>query len=537
MNRLPRVSVPVVATLTLLASAMAPSGAHGQGRLRTPAPRLVVHITVDQLTPAYFERWGNELTGGLARLVREGAVFTNAFQDHAITETAPGHSVTLAGRHPRSTGIVTNLTGVPDPQEVLVGGGTRAQGPSSPYRFRGTSLIDWMRFRDNRSRALSVSCKDRGAILPLGRAKQDVFWYDGVGRFTTSSYYADTLPDWVNRFNASHPLRGMRGTRWELLRDSTTYREPDRDTIETWGRDPVFPHVVPPSLPSSCTYMYYPRMDEMIARLALAGVSALQLGTGGAPDLLAVSFSPSDAIGHNFGPDSREAHDQFLQFDRTLGFFLDSLFRLRDPAGVAISLTADHGIGSIPEVWARTHRLPVPRVDPKPVTDPVFAGLAARGVDTTAYDFESGAVLLDRRALRAKGVDADSVITALYRGFKALPGIARVYRRTEIERAARRGDVIARRWVHMLPADLPAVLLVSTEPHALWRSSSVPANHGSPWDYDAKVPLILHGPWFRPGRYARQVGVVDLAPTLARILEVTPTEPLDGRVLREALRP
>lgn len=529
---------PARPLLALAAAAIAlPGSAAAQARPRTTPPTLVVHITVDQLTPVYIERYGKELTGGLARLLREGAVFTRAYQDHAITETAPGHATTLSGRHPRSTGIVTNLTGVPDAQEVLVGGGTRAQGPSSPYRFRGTTLIDWMRFRDPRSRALSVSCKDRGAILPLGRAKQDVFWYDGRGRFTTSSYYADTLPDWVNRFNAAHPLPRLSGTAWTLLRDSSTYPEPDLDTLETWGRDPVFPHVVPATLPSSCTGMYYPRMDELIVRLALDGLSALRLGTGDAPDLLAISLSPSDAVGHQFGPDSREAHDQFLQLDRTLKLFLDSLFTLRDPATVAISLTADHGIGSIPEVWARTHRLPVPRVDPWPALRPVFDALRARGVDTTAYDFESGAVLLDRAALRVKGLDADSVATVLHRALHRVPGIARVYRRSELPRLAARGDRIARRWIHMLPADLPAMLLVSIEPHALWRSSSVPANHGSPHDYDAWVPLIFHGRWFQPGRHAREVGIVDLAPTMAQVLGVTPSEPLDGRVLREALRP
>lgn len=502
---------------------------------RAPSPRLVVHITVDQLTPAYFERYGPELSGGLLRLMREGASYTRAYQDHAITETAPGHSVVLSGRHPRSTGIVTNVMGVPDPQEQLVGGGTRAQGPSSPFRFRGSTLIDWMRSRDERSRALSVSCKDRGAILPLGRAKQDVYWYDGLRRFTTSSYYADTLPDWVQRFNASAPLQAMRGTAWTLLRDSARYAEPDRDTIETWGRDVVFPHVVPATLPTSCTYMYYPRMDEMIARLALAGVEAMRLGEGDAPDLLAVSFSPTDAIGHNFGPDSREAHDQFLRFDQTLGFFLDSLFRLRDSATVLVSLTADHGIGPIPEVWARTHRLPVPRFDPRPVLAPVRRALVARGVDSMAVELESGALLVDRAALAAKGIRTDSVVRVLARAFRGAPGVDRVYLRGELTARAKAGDRIARRWLHMLPADVPAELMVVLAPHALWRSSSVPANHGAPWDYDAWVPLFLWGPGIRPGRFPREVGVVDLAPTLAHLLGVTPTEPLDGRLLREAL--
>src|SRR5215207_5286180 len=137
-------------------------------------PSLLVFITVDQMRPDYFSRFEPQLTGGLARLYKGGAFFTNAFHDHAITETAPGHSVTMAGRFPRSTGIVTNMQGVPDAQSPLVGGG----GPgASPHRFRGSTLIDWLRAKDQRSRALSVSRKDRGAILPLGRAHESVFWY------------------------------------------------------------------------------------------------------------------------------------------------------------------------------------------------------------------------------------------------------------------------------------------------------------------------------------------------------------------------
>src|SRR5687767_7347256 len=128
-------------------------------------PQLVVFFTVDQLVPAYFERYSRQLSGGLARLWRNGAFFANGFQDHAITETAPGHAGPLSGRFPRSTGIVTNATGVGDPQAPIVG--SRGAG-ASPYRFRGSALIDWMRVRDARSRALSVSRKDRGAILPLG---------------------------------------------------------------------------------------------------------------------------------------------------------------------------------------------------------------------------------------------------------------------------------------------------------------------------------------------------------------------------------
>src|SRR5690348_10670203 len=159
----------------LLASCLATVPAVAQRTAQSGnAPKLIVFIAVDQMRADYFERFLPQLSGGLGRLYRGGAVFTNAYQDHAITETAPGHSVTMSGRFPEHTGIVTNTLGVPDPQAPLIGGG----GPgASPFRFRGTALIDWLRMNDPRSRGLSVSRKDRGAILPLGRAHQHVFWY------------------------------------------------------------------------------------------------------------------------------------------------------------------------------------------------------------------------------------------------------------------------------------------------------------------------------------------------------------------------
>src|SRR4051812_35889644 len=172
------------ATLCRVASTAGVARAPPRAAARPPRPTLVVFITVDQMRSDYVDRWASQLTGGLARLGKQGAFFTNAFQDHAVTETAPGHSVTLSGRFPRSTGILRNTAGVEDPQAPLL---SSRDLPASPYRFRGSVLMDWVRTRDQRSRGLSISRKDRGAILPMGRAKQNVFWYaTSNGEFTTS---------------------------------------------------------------------------------------------------------------------------------------------------------------------------------------------------------------------------------------------------------------------------------------------------------------------------------------------------------------
>jgi predicted AlkP superfamily pyrophosphatase or phosphodiesterase len=501
-------------------------------------PRLVVFFTVDQLLPAYFERYGRQLDGGLARLYRGGAMFMNGFQDHAITETAPGHASTLSGRFPRSTGIVSNAWGVADPQAPLVEG-VRGSG-ASPYRFRGSVLFDWMRVANARSRALSVSRKDRGAILPLGRAKQAVFWYPS-DRFTTSTYYADTLPTWVERFNARRIPQSYAGKSWTLLLPESEYAEVDSVPYEGGppGQNVVFPHVAPADSTMAARLLpNFPWMDEVTLALALEGLQAMDLGRGPAPDLLAISLSAMDGVGHSYGPDSREAHDMFLRLDRNLGTFLDSLYRLRDSSTIAIALTADHGVTSYPEISARRKPLTVTRVDLRPTIVPALTALARAGVDTTAFHFEEGILFLDREALRRRNVDPDSTVRAIGNALRKVRGVQRV---DEVRALRARSpsqlerDYVARRWVHMLPPDVPAELVVTLEPNIYWAGVFY-ATHGSPHDPDAHVPIVFYGPWFNTGRYSNVVRVVDIAPTLAQVLGVRPTEELDGRVMGQALR-
>jgi hypothetical protein len=169
-------------------------------------PKLVVFIAVDQLRGDMLSRYASQLRGGYARLMR-GAWFVNAFQDHGITETAPGHASTMSGRFPANTGITSNATGVGDARYPLLVGLPHEPG-ASPERFQGTTLYDWIVATSPRSRQLSVSMKDRSAILMTGRSKQDVYWYSSSGNFTTSRYYRDSLPAWVKAFNAA--LRQLR---------------------------------------------------------------------------------------------------------------------------------------------------------------------------------------------------------------------------------------------------------------------------------------------------------------------------------------
>jgi predicted AlkP superfamily pyrophosphatase or phosphodiesterase len=516
----------------LLLAASASTALHAQPDAQKPT--LVVFLTIDQMRPDYFTRWQNQLNGGLKRLYDGGAFFTNAYQDHAITETAPGHSATMSGRFPRSTGIIMNSAGVGDPMHPILGGHGE---PASPFRFRGSTLTDWIRLATPRSRALSVSRKDRGAILPIGRQPEEVYWYDFDGRFSTSTYYHDTLPSWVQAFNARRVPASYAGKWWTLLRPERDYAEADTVVIENGGMDVLFPHPFPAQAKAAEQLLpNYPAMDSLTLEFALDGLQAMRLGTGPQTDILAVSLSSTDAVGHAFGPDSREIHDQILRLDRYLGRFLDSLFTLRDRNRIIIALTADHGVAPNPELHAQATHTSAMYVDLAAAVQPIAEALAQHELPRGALRITEGMVFVNRPALARVGIDADSLLRVLAQAIRSSPGVQRVDFVKDLASHDTTTDYVARRWLHMLPPDLPAELVTTLVPYAYWGPASHAATHGSPHDYDAHVPVLFFGPSIRSGRYDRFVRVVDIAPTLARIVGVTPTEPLDGRVLADALR-
>jgi len=524
MTRFARLSFCALGVLFAAASLAAQSPAQH--------PTLLVLITIDQFRGDYLTRFGPQLTGGLGRLSRGGAWYTNAHHDHAITETAPGHATLLSGRFPRSTGISANRIGVEDDSSPLIAGGV---GPgASPKRFIGTTLSDWLKASDPRSQTFSVSTKDRGAILPAGKLRSQVYWYSPDGRFITSTYYRDSLPPWVRAFNDRHFPQTFAGKSWTLLLPDSAYAEPDTVWEEAGGQGFVFPHIIPDD-PVSATSIVRgtPFIDDITLAFAIHGVQSLSLGSGPQTDLLAVSLSGTDFIGHRYGPDSREMHDQILRVDRALGAFLDSLYKLRDSTRVTIVLTGDHGAGTIPELAPASMKPRPVHVTLAPLIPALRASLRAAHVDTMAVDIDQQVVMADRAAFERAHVSLDSTMSAFAAIIRRIPGVARVDR-FQLLLSDAPSDPIARRWSHQFPANAPIELVVTLTPLSLW--GNIVASHGSPYDYDSNVPLVFYGAGVRQGVHGEFVRTVDLAPTLAALGGVKPTERLDGVVLSGAIK-
>jgi predicted AlkP superfamily pyrophosphatase or phosphodiesterase len=499
------------------------------------AAKLVVVITVDQWRGDYPSRFPGEFTHGIARLTNGGAWFSFAVQDHAITETAPGHASIMSGRFPAHTGIAANWIGVVDPNYKLLAGLPNELG-ASPQRFQGTTLYDWLVRKDKRARALSVSLKDRGAILPIGRSKQDVYWYSNSGSFTTSNYYRDSLPTWVTEFNARGIPQSYAGAAWSLSRDTSTYKEPDAVQYENRGKDNVFPHRFPDD--RAPAYMRAtPTADSVTALFALEGLQSTGIGRGPQTDVMAVSFSATDYIGHTYGPDSREIHENLLRLDETVGWFIDSLYKLRDSASIVIAVTGDHGVSPIPELARERGEATGDQglhVSLMQQVADVRAGLRAAGVDTNAFIYEGELVSVNRSTLAKAKLGADSILSSFARAVRQVRGVARVDRMTAIRQADFALDPIARRWAHQIPDNLSVDLVITLTRYSYWGTNIV-ATHGSPYDQDAYVPILFYGAGVKPGRYLTFARTVDIAPTLATILLVKPLEKLDGRVLLEAI--
>jgi hypothetical protein len=384
---------------------------------------------------------------------------------------------------------------------------------------------------DPGTRVLSVSRKDRGAIFPVGRGRGNVYWYLG-GQFTTSRYYSDTLPTWVTVFNSGLGLNRIAGSAWSLLLPESAYAEPDSFAFENAGSDFTFPHQLPGPDQIAARITSYPVMDSLTLAFALTGVEQMGLGKRGNPDLLVVSLSTTDAIGHAFGPDSREIHDQLLHVDRWLGQFFDSLGRLV-PGGMVAVLTGDHGIVSLPEYAVIVRHQRAGRVGMGSFPRDLEAALEARYHVAFDLSLDNGLLSADVDALRARGVNVDSLAAAVAARIESNPGVAQVFTPATLAPAPDTGA--AGLWKRLIPAGYGWLAAASVRSGYVWSSGALGGEHGSANAEDIEVPIAFFGAGVPVRRVDRPARTVDIGPTLAALVGVKPTEPLDGEVLQEVV--
>jgi predicted AlkP superfamily pyrophosphatase or phosphodiesterase len=526
------------------------------------AARLVVVISIDQFRPDYLQRFRPYFgPGGFNLLLTRGATFTEARYQHGVTQTCPGHAVILTGSYPNVNGIVANSWFnlaqrreeycAADTSAQLVGGNGEGR---SPRNLVDSTVGDRLKRRTaGRSRIVTIAGKDRSAILLGGHLGDAAYWSEDT-LMVTSSYYMKVLPGWVQRFNALGLVTRYRGRTWNRLLPASAYRLAGRDDVageeNPGGMGRSFPHRLSTGSSSIGNFITgfqtSPFENEVLVRFAIEAVQQEQLGQDDDPDLLGISFSANDLVGHAYGPDSHEMMDVTLRTDRDLERLFGFLDREIGMERVLVVLTSDHGVAPLPEVArARNKTVRAARIDPA-----VIAAAAERAL-RTRYGEPRGPswmtrprwimyrgwpwLYLNLPELAERGVEVDEAARVAQQAIREVPGVARVLTQAELRR--REGTPAPSGAELAFYPERSGQLYYELAPYLVVEQGGDGTNHGSPWTYDSNVPVLWLGPGIAPGTYRDPITMADLAPTLSALLGIDPPAGSQGRVLREMLSP
>jgi Type I phosphodiesterase / nucleotide pyrophosphatase len=515
------------------------------------APRLAVIVVVDQMRADYFDQFGKNWNGGLKRFATQGALFVNAAYPYLETVTCAGHATIGTGTFPRTHGAFQNVwwdrkseaqvTCTEDSRASDFGYTAPVKGGDGPSRLQRPTFADVMR-SERGSRVVSLSLKERSAIMLAGRGGDAVTWLsDALDSWVTSSAYTDRGVPAVQAFLQKNPLSADFGKTWSRSMPEDKYRYPDDGAGEAppRGWSSRFPHTLTgiqnaPDLTYLVQWERSPFADAYLGRFAAAMVDAFALGRrSGAQgtDILAVSFSAPDFVGHSFGPRSEEVEDAFIQLDRTLGTLFDHLDETVGRGRWVAGLSSDHGVTPIPEQLLAEGK-GAGRLDTRvigSIADGRLRATLGEGkyvAGSLGNDLYFMPGVYDK--IRASRPLSDGLVQAL----RDVPGIARVFKSEELrDPVAAQDDLQRAAALSYVPGRSGDIVLV---PKPGWMFSTSGTTHGTASPDDQRVPLAFLGPGVRAGQYSDTATPADLAPTLAALCSLKLSN-VEGRVLTSAL--
>ncbi|MGB6385537.1 MAG: alkaline phosphatase family protein [Terriglobales bacterium] len=506
-------------------------------------PKLVVVIVIDQFRGDYLERYRDQFgDGGFRVFLDRGAYFADCNYDYANTRTAPGHATLFTGSYTSGHGIMANewwdpqkkkmVTSVEDDSTKLVGTSIDRTGPgASPHNLMTDTLGDELKLATGgKARVFAVSLKDRAAVLPAGFSGDGAYWIDPKsGDWITSTYYRPDLPDWVRNFNGSHRAQKFWNREWKDSDGTVLGSTAPRNTKD--GSPAGFYEVVGST----------PFANDYELEFAKELVLYEKLGAGAATDLLIVSLSANDILGHKVGPDSPQMHSMALELDSSLAEFFTFLGHQIGMANIWMALSADHGVAPLPDV-AKTLRLPAANLDTKALHQQINSQLSKKYRQSGDYviDLDYPLVWLNEGAFggvltghtaEQKESEAETDIGEVMKQ----SGLTGYLTKSQLAHGETPATELGRRYAH------------SYSPDGGWYVIGIPApfqvgitkgtDHATPFSYDTHVPLAFYGLAFQPGTYRTHAEPVDLASTLASLLGINAPAKATGRVLTEALQP
>jgi predicted AlkP superfamily pyrophosphatase or phosphodiesterase len=526
---------------------------------RAATPKLLLMLVVDQFRYDFLERFEDLFgAGGFRRLMSEGAFFTNANYDYVPTFTAPGHAAIFTGSVPAQNGIVGNswydrraghvrvMVSDAEAHAVTDKGLAAEAGAPSPRILVGTTIGDQIRLATGfQSKVVTMSLKDRSAVLPGGQRPNGAFWFNSQsGTFISSDYYFKELPAWVKRFNATERPDKFFGNKWEqaLAVDAYKRAQVDNLAVQTSPLGKKFPYVITggEEMPGAKFYSAFeltPFALEYQADFARAAIEAESLGADQYTDLLAVSFSTPDLTGHAYGPDSQEVEDIYIRLDRVIADLLSYIDKRIGLANVIITLTGDHGVAPVPE-YMKSLGIDADRISPNTVITAANKALGARfGGEKWVLAFVNDQLYLDQKVMAERKADPAEAERIAGDAALAVPGVVTFFTRTQIVEGRMPSTALGRRVTNGFNRLRSGDVWLITKPFSFFLEGNVPlaTTHGSAYNYDTHVPVILFGAGVRAGRYNIECSPSDIAPTVAALLGVEQPSNRVGRVLVEAM--
>ncbi|SIR10420.1 alkaline phosphatase PafA [Maribacter ulvicola] len=517
-------------------------------------PKLVVGIVVDQMRYDYLTRFYEQFgEDGFKRLIEKGFNCKNNHFNYAPTSTGPGHASVYTGTSPSVHGIIGNnwydkeidasVYCAGDDSYISVGT-TANTGKMSPHRMGVTSITDELRLHTQmQGKTIAVALKDRGAILPGGHTANAAYWFHGAdeGKWITSSYYMEQLPNWVNDFNSSGAAQSYKKV-WNTLKNIETYKESGIDDNLFEGKfkgetTTSFPHSPAELLDQNKSFDIIkatPYGNSLTADFAIEALQQEGLGQDNITDFLAVSFSSTDYVGHMYGVNSKEVQDTYLRLDKDLERFFKALDKQVGEGEYTLFLTADHGAVEVP-TYLKSEKIPSGYVDKAANKKRLTEFLQYKyGTEDIIKNYSNDQIFLDHKIIKNLDLSLAEVQIEIAQEFLAYDAVDRVYTANQM-------------WSNNYTSGVPYILqngynqkrsgdvLVVLKPGYV-SYSTTGSTHGSPQIYDTHAPLLFYGKGVKQGSTSNRTEIPDIAPTISALLGISFPNGTTGKPITEVIK-